>query len=154
MPEIPTALWDRAERILDAMGVELVDAEVLGSKRKALIRVTIDTPSGVDLDLCAEVSDVIGSLFEEVEPVPGNYTLEVSSPGLERKLKNRRHWKRSVGERVKVKLAGGAGIVRGALVAADDKGIVVETDDGARSEISHDEIVSGRTVVDWDEMGA
>lgn len=154
MPDLPTEAWDRAERILDAMGVELVDIEVLGSKRKALVRVTIDTPTGVDLELCAEISDLLGSLFEEVEPVDGDYMLEVSSPGLVRKLKSRRQWVRSVGERVSVKVTGDAGVLRGELVNVDDKLIVVETENGERVEIPLDEIVSAKTVFDWDEIGA
>lgn len=149
MPEISQTLWDRAESILDAMGVELVDIEIMGSRRNRLLRVTIDHPDGVSLDLCSEVSSILGSLFEEDDPVPGRYVLEVSSPGVERPLRSQRQWERSIGEQAKVKLSEGEGVVHGRIDAVGGGRIVLVDEVGERVEIPFAKVVSGRTIFDW-----
>lgn len=150
MPEISQDLWDRAESILDAMGVELVDIEIIGSRKHRLLRVTIDHPDGVSLDLCGEVSSILGSLFEEDDPIRGHYVLEVSSPGVERPLKSKRQWERSIGEQANAKLAEGEGVVRGRIDSVDDESIVIVNQDGERVEVPFAKVVSGRTIFEWD----
>lgn len=150
MPEISQDLWDRAESILDAMGVELVDIEIIGSRKNRLLRVTIDHPDGVNLNLCGEASAILGSLFEEDEPIRGHYVLEVSSPGVERPLRSKRHWERSIGEQAKVKLAEGEGVVHGRIDSVDGESIVLVKEDGERVEVPFAKVVSGRTIFEWD----
>lgn len=150
MPEISQDIWDRAESILDAMGVELVDIEIIGSRKHRLLRVTIDHPEGVNLDMCGEVSAILGSLFEEAEPIRGHYVLEVSSPGLERPLRSKRQWERSIGEQARVKLVEGEGVVHGEIESVDDESIVLVNQDGERVEVPFAKVVSGRTIFEWD----
>lgn len=149
MPEISQALWDRAESILGAMGIELVGIEVLGGRRNRILRVTIDHPDGVSLDLCGEVSEVLGSLFEEDDPIPGSYVLEVSSPGVERPLRSRREWERSRGDLVSIKLTDGEGVVCGRIDDVLVDSIVLLMDESGHMEVPFSKIKSARTVFEW-----
>jgi ribosome maturation factor RimP len=83
--------------------VELVMAQVAGSRRQKIVRLFIDHPGGVTHDLCAQVSAVVGQALDEGEAVDGSYTLEVSSPGIERPLRKRSHFEAQVGKTVYVK---------------------------------------------------
>ncbi len=83
-----------------ACGVELFDVEYIGATLRLVI---IDPEGGVSTDQLAKVNRAAGALLDEAEPIPGRYTLEVSSPGLERKLVKPLHYERSVGEIVIVK---------------------------------------------------
>ena len=69
-----------------ALGFELVDVELAGSHHSPTLRVYIDGPAGVNVDDCARVSRQLSALLDVEDPLPGQYTLEVSSPGLDRPL--------------------------------------------------------------------
>jgi ribosome maturation factor RimP len=84
-------------------GVELVMVQMAGSRRQRIVRLFIDHPAGVNHDLCARVSTVVGDALEEGEVIDGPYTLEVSSPGIERPLRKRSHFEARLGEQVYVK---------------------------------------------------
>src|SRR5262245_52566583 len=91
------------EPAVAAMGFELADIDVhLG--RRGLLRLYIDRAGGVTLDDCQQVSEQIGALLDVEDPLPGSYTLEVSSPGFDRRLRTQAHFERFVGERVRVEL--------------------------------------------------
>lgn len=147
MAQIAGEVLDRIEDVLSAMGVELVDAELTGPRRRRLLRLTIYRPSGVDLDLCTEVSEVVGSLLDDVDPIDGSYVLEVSSPGLERSLDTPRDFERAVGEVVRVSLNEGT-VVEGVLEEAGSGGARIHGEDGS-VEIAYDEVKSARTVFKW-----
>jgi ribosome maturation factor RimP len=147
MAQLAGEVLDRIEAVLSAMGVELVGAELTGPRRRRLLRLTIYRPSGVDLDLCEEVSEVVGSLLDEIDPIESSYVLEVSSPGLERNLNTRRDFERAVGESVRVVLEEG-GIVEGVLEDAGPDGIRVHGEEGS-IEIAYDEVKAARTVFEW-----
>ena len=87
-----------------AMGFELVDVELAGSHHSPTLRVYIDSTNGVVVDDCAKVSRQISALLDVEDPLPGHYTLEVSSPGLDRPLVKPEDFKRFVGETIKVKM--------------------------------------------------
>ncbi len=96
---------------------------------------TVDRPGGVDLDALAEANRAVSRALDELDPFPGRYTLEVSSPGLERRLRTPAHFARAVGETVTVRtLPGTAAVrrVRGVLAAADDDGVRPRGTRGAR----------------------
>ncbi len=146
-------LWAIIEPYLVAEGIELDDVELLGGAGAPLVRVTVDAPDGVDVDRLAELSRGIGRLLDAEDPVAGPYTLEVSSPGLERKLRRPRHYEKSVGREVKVKTFGrvaGERVHRGRLVAADDAGIVVDVE-GEERRFAYDDVASARTVFVWEK---
>ncbi|HXF71534.1 MAG TPA: ribosome maturation factor RimP [Actinomycetota bacterium] len=140
--------------VVEAAGMELVEA-VLGRERgRRVLRVTVDREGGVDLDAISEVSERISRRLdlEGFDPGAGPYSLEVSSPGLERPLREPRDFRRRVGERVRVRTkepVGGARTHEGRLAAADEEAIVVAAGGGER-RIAYAEIRSARVVVDWE----
>lgn len=113
------------------LGYELSDLELRLGGRDGLVRVFIDKPDGVDLTDCEIVSRQLSAVLDVEDPLPGHYTLEVSSPGLDRKLTKPSHFQRFLGETVRVKLRfplDGRRNFRGTLSAADDEKIEIEVD--------------------------
>ena len=88
-------LWDRIDPYLAAEGVELDDVEVLGGGQ--ILRVTVDSDEAIGVDTIADLSRGISRILDDEDPFKRSYTLEVSSPGLERKLTRPRHYEKSVG---------------------------------------------------------
>jgi ribosome maturation factor RimP len=124
------------EPTVERLGYELADLEVRLGGKGGLIRVFIDKPEGIDLDDCETVSRAVSALLDVEDPVPGNYNLEVSSPGLDRKLTKVEHFQRFEGETVKVQMRfpiEGRRRFRGTLVSSDDENIVVEVDGESHS---------------------
>ena len=119
------------EPAVERLGYELVDLEVRLGGKGGLVRLYIDKPDGIDLDDCEKVSLAVSALLDVEDPVPANYNLEVSSPGLDRKLTKVAHFQRFTGEIVKVQMRfpiDGRRRFRGTLVASDEEKIVVEVD--------------------------
>ena len=131
------------EPILSASDVELVDVDLHGG----ILAVSVDRPGGIDIEAISQVAGTISAVLDEHDPVPGRYTLEVSSPGVERPLRTPGHFRRFVGTTVSVKTVPGVEGERritGPLDAADDEGISV----GGR-RLRYDEIERARTVFEW-----
>lgn len=143
-------LWDRIDPYVAAEGVELDEVEVLGGGQ--IVRVTVDAEDSLDIDLIADLSRGISRIIDEEDPFPGSYTLEVSSPGLERKLTRPRHYEKSIGSTVKVKThapVDGSKAHTGQLVASDGDGFTVLVDDH-RMTFSYADVASARTVFEWE----
>jgi ribosome maturation factor RimP len=124
------------EPAVERLGYELADLEVRLGAKGGLIRVYIDKPEGIDLDDCQKVSLAVSALLDVEDPVPGNYNLEVSSPGLDRKLTKVEHFQRFEGETLKVQMRfpiEGRRRFRGTLVSSDDENIVLEVDGESHS---------------------
>lgn len=133
--------------VVASLGVELVDVEHQG----AVLRLVVDEPGGIGLDRIAEVTRAASRALDEADPLPGTYTLEVSSPGLERPLRTPAHFARAVGQRVSVRArAGFEGDRRlsGLLVAAGDDHLVVRTD-GGEVQLPYDQVDRARTVFEY-----
>jgi len=116
---------------VEGLGYELSDLEVRIGSRDGLLRVFIDKPQGIGLEDCEIVNRQISTLLDVEDPLPGNYVLEVSSPGLDRRLTKVEHFKRFMGNDIRVKLRfplEGRKNFRGALRAADEENIEVEVD--------------------------
>ena len=129
-------LAELLEPAIERLGYELVDLEARLGGKGGLLRLFIDKPEGVDLDDCEKVSLAVGALLDVEDPIPGNYNLEVSSPGLDRKLTKVEHFQRFAGEVVKVQTrfpVEGRRRFRGTLVSSDDENIVVEVDGESHS---------------------
>ena len=148
------------EPIVATLGVELVDVEFNGGT----LRVTVDQDGGITTDVLANVNRNIGPILDQHDPIPGRYTLEVSSPGVERRLNTLAHYRRAVGENVIVKLFPGQEQrrLRGELLSVNDAdggagSVVVDAveidgvdlDDTVRHEISLADVSKARTVFDW-----
>ena len=118
-----------AEDVAQDEGLELVDVEILTEGPRAAVRVFVDREGGVRLRDCESVSRRLGAVLDVEDPVSGPYTLEVSSPGLERRLKKPKDFAACRGRRVKVHLSAsvdGSRNFRGILLASDEEGIELE----------------------------
>ncbi|MEX0989502.1 MAG: ribosome maturation factor RimP [Actinomycetota bacterium] len=140
--------------VLENEGLELVEVKMAREGGGRVLRVTIDhAEQPLDLGTIAAVSDKISRRLdlEGFDPGPGSYRLEVSSPGIERSLIRPEHFRRRVGDLVKVKTTepvDGSRTHSGALVSADAEAIVVAAD-GGEVRVRYDDIASARTVFDW-----
>jgi ribosome maturation factor RimP len=138
--------------VVEGAGVELVEVVFRKEGGRQVLRVTVDRDRGVDLEGIAELSEKIARRLDLEDFGRGRYELVVSSPGIERPLRTPAQFHRFVGTQVRVRTAApvhGARSHMGALVAADDDGIVVSVD-GAERRFAYADIASARTVVDWD----
>lgn len=137
--------WLAAERL------ELDDLELKGSGPGRTLRVVVDADEAVDLDRIAEVSNGISRLLDAEADIDEPYQLEVTSPGLERVLKTPRHFQKSVGREVNMKIRrdGETTLVKGLLDTAGDERGSVTTEDGSVIEFAYDEIAKARTVFRW-----
>lgn len=133
--------------LIDDLGLELVDL-VYGGGR---LKITIDHPDGLGTELLTKATRMISHEMDLEDPISGGYTLEVSSPGVERPLRTPAHYMRSIGEQVNLKLKPNdenPRRVKGVLTSADDAGVVVVADDQTLT-ISYDRIAKAKTVFDW-----
>ncbi len=166
---------DLVRPVVEAAGLELWEVSFGREGGRRILRVTVDRPSGheragghqragghenvggVDLDTIAATSQRLSRRldlegFEQDRP----YELEVSSPGLERALREPRHFERSVGQQVRVKTVepvDGRRVHQGALVSADAEAIVIASD-GGELRVVYDGIASARTVFEWKKAGS
>jgi ribosome maturation factor RimP len=117
--------------VVESLGVELWELEYSAGRGNALLRVYIDSPEGISLDDCERVSRAVSEVLDAEDPVPGHYTLEVSSPGLERPLRTAAQFARYLGETVFVELTeplAGRRRFKGALLAAEAGTIEVDVE--------------------------
>jgi ribosome maturation factor RimP len=137
------------EPLLDSEGLEIVDLEFVGGA----LRLTVDRHGGLDMEAIARATRAVSRALDEADPVPGQYTLEVSSPGLERILRTPPQYQRAIGSQVAVKTlpdVEGERRVSGELVSADEAGIVVRPADGSGDRpFTYDQIERARTVFEW-----
>lgn len=132
---------------VEGCGVSLYDVVNLKENDMNIYRIYITSVNGISLDKCAEVSRQISPLLDIHEPMNGKYNLEVSSPGIERKLKRAAHFKASIGENIRIKDFE-KNILEGKLLSANENEIVVQTAHGEEI-ITYDEISSASTYYEW-----
>jgi ribosome maturation factor RimP len=129
-------------------GFDLEDVTVTPAGRRKLLRVVVDRDGGVDLDAVAELGRAASRLLDDTDPLGGQpYVLEVSSPGVDRPLREPRHWRRAVGRLVVVETEEGREL-SGRLVAADQESVTVETA-GERRRLALGEVRRGRVQVEF-----
>ncbi len=136
------------EPVVEQLGFELADIEVRLGGQDGLLRLYIDKDGGIDVEDCQSVSRQVSAILDVEDPLPGNYTLEVSSPGLDRTLTKPAHFQRFMGEDIRVKLRfplEGRRNFRGALKSANEENIEVEVD-GESHSLSLATIESARLV--------
>jgi ribosome maturation factor RimP len=140
--------------VVEAAGLELVEMSFGREGGRRLLRVTVDREGGADLDTLSDLSERISRRLdiEGFDPA-GPYSLEVGTPGIERRLREPAHFRRVAGQRVRVKTFApveGTRTHEGPLIAADDQQVTIETPAG-RVQIPYEAVASARTVVDWRE---
>lgn len=130
-----------------ALGYELVDLELHLGGRGGTLRLFIDSRDGVTLDDCEKVSHQVSAILDVEDPIPGHYTLEVSSPGINRRLRRREDFERFVGERVRIELGQptpeGRRRFAGTLEEVEQGSVIVEVD-GEPYELPIDHIAMAR----------
>lgn len=151
MTSVAEKLWDRIDPYVAAEGVELDDVEILGGGQ--VVRVVVDAADPIGVDVIADLSRGISRLIDEDDPIKSSYTLEVSSPGLERKLTRPRHYEKSIGREVTLKTHSeieGTKAHRGVLVAATALDATIDID-GTERTIPYTAVASARTVFVWEK---
>ena len=131
--DLAKMLEEALEPVAHANGYELVAVEQAGGRHTPIIRVLLDRESGVDLDAISEANLWVCAAIDELDPIAGPYTLEVSSPGIDRPLRKLADFARFAGERVHIKVrpaVEGHSSVSGTLKGLDGDDVIVETDDG------------------------
>lgn len=145
------------EPLVAREGAELVDLEVAGSRRRPVVRAFVDRPGGIGVDDCARLSRLLETELETVGAVPETYVLEVSSPGMDRPLRERRHYERAIGREIEVRLYAprdGERRLVGTLERVTDAAggsfeIVVTGPEGRRWSLGEDEIARARLHWSW-----
>ena len=134
-----------------ALGFEIVTVELTGQGPSTVLRVYIDGPNGVTVDDCAKVSDQVSAILDVEDPIPNKFTLEVSSPGLDRPLCKVSHFEAVLGQRVKLQTAVdifGRRRFAGTLTGVTDQVVTLDID-GQTHEVPIDNISKARLVPDY-----
>jgi ribosome maturation factor RimP len=144
------------EPVVGRAGFDLEDLTVSRAGRRHVLRITVDTDGGVGHDELGDLSRAISAGLDAAESggdgqrggelIAGSYTLEVSSPGVDRPLTLPRHWRRNVGRLVRVSVGGAT--LTGRVTAADDAGVTF-TVDGQTRTVAHGDLGSGRVQVEF-----
>ena len=125
-------ITDMLETTIEALGFALWGVEYLSQGRHSLVRIYIDAPNGITVDDCATVSEQVGGVFDVEDTITGEYTLEVSSPGMDRLLLKLEQYPGYVGEIVELRLRGafeGRRRFKGVLKGIEGEEVVIQVDD-------------------------
>lgn len=155
-PSVDQALHDQiralAHPILSSLGLELVDIEQAAGGRRALLRIFIDKTGGVTLRDCEEASRNLSHALDAEDVIPFAYTLEVSSPGLDRPLKKHEDYQRALGKAVRLKLANpldGQWVATGVLRDVRADAVTIEGEESGLRTIPFDGIKQARLEIEW-----
>ncbi len=138
--------------VINELGYDVWDIEYVREAAEWFLRITIDSPNGIDIDDCEKVHRAIDPVLDEADPIEDAYRLEVSSPGLERDIRTDVHFEACIGEKIVCKLftkLDGKKEYIGILKAYENKNIVLETEEG---EVTIERKLASkvRTVFDFD----
>jgi ribosome maturation factor RimP len=151
MGQASARLQQMVDPAVTALGYELVGIEHLPQGRHSLLRIYIDAPDGITVDDCERVSRQVSALFDVEDPIQGHYTLEVSSPGLDRPLFTAAHYERFAGSDVQLRLFAprdGRRKYKGRLLGMREGQVVVVVDD-VEQAFALEEIEKAQLVPHW-----
>lgn len=135
------------EKLLEGCGVTLYDTEVASENGRQIYRVYITKSSGVNLEDCEAVSKLLSPIYDVMPPVSGDWVLEVSSPGLERKLSKPEHFAKSISEMVKIILVDKSEII-GTIKSVNGDDITIS--DGEQNiNLNFNNIKKAKTFIQW-----
>ncbi|MBF8187741.1 ribosome maturation factor RimP [Nonomuraea sp. K274] len=136
------------EPVVSAEGLDLEDVTVTQAGKRRLLRVIVDRDGGVSLDDVADVSQAVSTALDEDDAMgQAAYTLEVSSPGVDRPLTEPRHWRRAAKRLVKAEMRDGTEI-EGRILAADESGVDLDVA-GAARRLDYEDLARGRVQVEF-----
>lgn len=136
------------EALCKEANLELYDSELTSENGKKIYRVYVMKKGGVNLDDCARLSEILSPIFDVEPPVNGEYFLEVSSPGLERKLSTIEHFAKSIGEMVKITTNENEKF-QAKLLSVENEFIHLQTLNGEKINLNFNKIKKARTFVEW-----
>ncbi len=149
------AITEQLRSLAASEGLDLLTTEIVGSGPQSILRLVVDGPDGVTHGQCAAISHQASALLDVEDPLAHAYILEVSSPGLDRKLYSEEDFKRFSGHRVTVRMAPSFRehrAVTGELVGLEDGVVSINTNAGDRVGLPMDEIFEARLEIDWDQL--
>jgi len=126
--QVVAQIWSLLEPLLQAQGIELVEVEYRRESLGWVLRLFIDQESGITVEDCAGVSQMVGDMLDVADPIQNPYNLEVSSPGLNRPIRKPEHFQRYIGKTVEVRTAApiqGRRNFKGVLVDSDNERITI-----------------------------
>lgn len=141
-----------AQRVAESEGMEVVEVQVLGGGKSRLVRIAIDKPAGISHADCETVSQQVGTILDVEDIIPGHYTLEVSSPGVERKLLKPRDYERFRGKKAKITLREPVENQRhweGILSGFEDGVISLEASQGKVIQFRFDQVEKANLKFEW-----
>jgi ribosome maturation factor RimP len=159
---LPSHVQELADRVATGHGVEVLELALRGQGRGRVLSVILDADEPVEADVVEQVSKDLSRALDQADPVPGRYTLEVSTPGLSRPLHSSRDFRRQRGHEVSIVRDAGdgvpedagdgrgsaAGSVRGVVMDADDEAVVLNVG-GDQVRVPLSEVVRGKVVLPW-----
>ena len=161
MTALPSHVQELADRVATGHGVEVLELTLRGQGRGRVLSVILDGDEPVEADVVEQVSKDLSRALDQADPVPGSYTLEVSTPGLTRPLQTARDFRRQRGHKVSIVRAAMAdgrdagegrehagGPIQGVVVDADGEAVVLDVD-GDQVSVPLSEVVGGKVVLPW-----
>lgn len=142
------------EPIVQSKGYELVACEWLFEEGRKILRVLIDKKEGINLDHCSEISYLISPLLDVEDLIPGNYHLEISSPGLDRPLRKLADFQKYAENQIRLKtkyLINGRGNFKGVLKGIDQEEVLIKIDHQL-FRVPYQSIQKAKLEVDWDQI--
>jgi ribosome maturation factor RimP len=150
---VASKIEEIAQRVVESEGMELVEVEVKGGGSQRMVRISIDKPEGVTHADCELVSQQVGTILDVEDVIPGGrYTLEVSSPGIERKLLKPRDYERFQGKKVKIALRDpieGSRHWEGTLARFENSLVTLEAAPGKIIQFPLDQVQRANLKFDW-----
>ena len=138
--------------VAEEMDIILWDVEFVKEGSKKILRITIDSEEGIDINICEKFHRTIDPMLDEADPIDESYYLEVTSPGVEREIKTDMHISMCIGEKVELKLyapKNGSKAFTGNLIGLSDEGRVVIDLGNDKVEFEKNEIAKMHTVFDF-----
>ena len=142
-------LEEQIKLAVESCGVTLYETTTTKDHSENIFRVTITAQGGISLDKCQEISKLVSPILDINEPLRGKYRLEVSSPGIERKLKSIEHIKASVDENIRVKEYSTETFKGKLLDVSDDNVLTLLTIENDELKIKYEDVLSCSTYYEW-----
>ena len=140
-------------KIITDMGYELYDVEYVKEGSEYHLCIYIDKKEGIGINDCEKVNEAINPILDEKDLIKDKYFLEVSSTGLEKKLRKKEHYIKQIGNKIELKLFAkleGKKLFQGVLKEYNDSFLVITQDNNLDVKIELDKVASGKTIYNWD----